>query len=189
MPIFIKKSPSLRTALVLLGTVGVAGAGLIPASPALATAVEPSSQSSMVFSDQREVLADVLGLGYDQVVRIVGSELEIAQPAARGGAVLRSFDVGHAAAQLAVSGQTINIASNYEPGGQDRAGSAIRQYRASGVLTNQRAFPIGVTITSMKAYVEAGRSYLAVDFGEHGSRILDADRPGLPDVPRRQPGA
>jgi hypothetical protein len=161
----------------------VLGAGLIPASPALAA--DSASVSQVVTTpehrEQEQVRADVLGLGYEQIIRLAGAQLQIVDPESRGGALLRSFDVGPAAARLAVFGQTINVASNY--GDPTRTGSAIRQYQASGVLTNERTFPIGVTIASMRAYVEAGRAYLSVDFGEHGSRVLHADRLGLPDVP------
>ncbi|MDR5701674.1 hypothetical protein, partial [Agromyces aerolatus] len=40
------------------------------------------------------VAADVLGLGYEQVVRLNGSRVEVVEPVTRGSAVLRSFEAG-----------------------------------------------------------------------------------------------
>ncbi|WP_308797497.1 hypothetical protein [Agromyces silvae] len=48
----------------------------------------------MTVAGGNSVAVDVLGVGYEQVVRLNGSRVEVAEPVTRGGAVVRSFEVG-----------------------------------------------------------------------------------------------
>ncbi|WP_308797495.1 hypothetical protein [Agromyces silvae] len=62
-------------------------------STSAAAAVLPSS-AGVTVAGGNSVAVDVLGVGYEQVVRLNGSRVEVAEPVTRGGAVVRSFEVG-----------------------------------------------------------------------------------------------
>jgi hypothetical protein len=66
-----------------------------PATDAVdAASALPPGAGVTVPAGSNEVAADVLGRGYEQVVRLNGSRVEIVEPVTRGGAVLRSFEAG-----------------------------------------------------------------------------------------------
>ncbi|MDR5701675.1 hypothetical protein [Agromyces aerolatus] len=98
----------LVSATALVAGVGVPVASAVPVGQVSAGdgVVEPAARASDAVtavpaalgvtapSRKNEVAADVLGLGYEQVVRLNGSKVEIAEPVTRGSKVLRSFEAG-----------------------------------------------------------------------------------------------
>jgi hypothetical protein len=98
--------------IVLTTSLGVSAAtAAAPASMAPAAAIaETGSSSAATTEDEQGVLppaagaamptntneavGDVLGLGYEQVIRLNGSKVEIADPGNRGGTVRKSFEAG-----------------------------------------------------------------------------------------------
>lgn len=54
----------------------------------------PAETGITVPSGKNEVAADVLGLGYEQIVRLNESKVEVVEPVSRGSKVLKSFEVG-----------------------------------------------------------------------------------------------
>jgi hypothetical protein len=57
-------------------------------------AASPAALGVTVPAGPNEVVADVMGRGYEQVVRLSGSRVEVREPVSRGSGVLRSFEVG-----------------------------------------------------------------------------------------------
>ncbi|WP_308797496.1 hypothetical protein [Agromyces silvae] len=58
----------------------------------------PADSGITVPSGKNEHAVDILGLGYEQIVRLNGSRVEIVEPVTRGSHVLRSFEAGASAA-------------------------------------------------------------------------------------------
>ncbi|WP_308797498.1 hypothetical protein [Agromyces silvae] len=58
------------------------------------TSTLPADTGITVPGGKNEVAADVLGLGYEQVVRLNESKVEVVEPVSRGSKVLKSFEVG-----------------------------------------------------------------------------------------------
>jgi hypothetical protein len=86
-------------ALLCGGGVGVAVAAPSDVAEANSTAAAdeitlPAETGVTVPGSTNEAVGDVLGLGYEQVIRLNGSRLEIVAPAPRGGQVLESYEVG-----------------------------------------------------------------------------------------------
>ena len=152
-----------------------------------------------------EVLADVLGLGSDQVVRLNGSRVEIVSPEPDG-AVLRSFEagtsatwpgcdlpfhgqdvlraVGHRASRVAVVGDRIAVSvvrCAPDPHTDDRGSSLVSLYDGDGTLVTWRFFTGGVAVTALDGVVVHGVPFLAVGLSTSGVRVVRADRAGLPD--------
>jgi hypothetical protein len=172
----------------------------VPASPALAASPAPArashaaavaahdgqvhdTQAHDESAQSEQVLGDVLGLGYDQIIRIAGSQLQIVEPDDRGGAILRAFYVGSAASHLATIGTTIFVGSVYGPDSGSMVGSKVQRFTAAGELINERAFPAKVAITSLDASVRDGREFLEIGFGQNGTRTVLADVIGISDAP------
>lgn len=154
-----------------------------------------------------EVAADVLGLGYEQVVRLNGARVEILQPATRGSGVITSFAaagassawpragkkplyyggsnmadkiVGHSASRLAVSGRHIYV-SILRTQGITTLGSIIRKYTPEGVRVNERSERPQHAVTALDAFVWKGKEYLAIGYNRDGVRVVDPDVPGMPE--------
>jgi len=70
-----------------------AASGEVGAGEAGGAALPPDAGVT-VPSGKNEVVVDVLGLGYEQVVRLNGSRVEVVEPVTRGSGVLRSFEAG-----------------------------------------------------------------------------------------------
>ena len=157
-----------------------------------------------------EVAADVLGLGFDQVVRLRGSRVEVVAPPARGGAVLTSFEaatgatwpgcdfpfhgqdvlraVAHDASRVAVVGGRIAVSVvrcsadlSTVPWTDGRGWSAVELYEPDGTFVTRRTFADGVAVTALDGVTVDGVAYLAVGLSTSGVRVVRADEPGLPD--------
>ncbi len=153
-----------------------------------------------------EVAADVLGLGFEQVVRLNGSRVEIVAPEPRGGRVLASFEagtdttwpgcdlpfhgqdvlraVGHEASRVAVVGRRIAVSvvrCSPDPTSDRRGSSAVELYEPNGTLVTRRTFPDGVAVTTLDGVVVNGVAFLAIGLSASGVRVVLADEPGLPD--------
>lgn len=86
---------------------GAEGAEPAPEGSEVEDAVEDSSASQAgslppsagltVPGQRNEVASDVLGRGYEQVIRLNDSKVEIVEPSTRGSQVIRSFEVGASA--------------------------------------------------------------------------------------------
>ena len=156
-----------------------------------------------------EAAADVLKLGFDQVVRLRGSRVEVVAPPSRGGEVLASFEagtgatwpgcdlpflgqdvlraVGHDASRVAVVGGRIAVSvvrcaadlSTF-PWSDGRGWSAVELFEPDGTFVTRRTFA-GVAVTALDGVTVAGVSYLAVGLSTSGVRVVRADEPGLPD--------
>jgi len=74
-----------------------AAGSAVPDASATAAASVPLDAGVTVPAGQNEVTADVLGRGYEQVIRLNENEVEIVEPETRGGEVIRSFDARAAA--------------------------------------------------------------------------------------------
>lgn len=155
-------------------------------------------------SARNQATGDVLGLGYEQVIRIEGTAVVIAEPTYRGGARLQRFDaklsqawpnslsyygqknledvVRHAPSRIAVLGTDIYVSRLFEfkADGQSRWDSVVSKYRADGTFQTSREFQ-NHAITALDAYRLDGREYLAIGLNRHGVRVAYADRPNLPD--------
>ncbi len=152
-----------------------------------------------------EVLADVLGLGSDQVVRLSGSRVEIVSPEPDGG-VLRSFEggtsatwpgcdlpfhgqdvlraVGHRASRVAVVGDRIAVSvvrCAADSHTDERGSSLVSLYDGDGTLVTWRFFTGGVAVTALDGLVVDGVPFLAIGLSTSGVRVVRADRAGLPD--------
>ncbi|MDF2829353.1 MAG: hypothetical protein K0R01_2636, partial [Mycobacterium sp.] len=86
--------------MVMLGGTGAGVAAAVPMATAESRAVDeatptlPAEAGVTVPGGTNEGVGDVLGLGYEQVIRLNGSKLEIVDPMHRGGELRESFDVG-----------------------------------------------------------------------------------------------
>ena len=157
-----------------------------------------------------EAAADVMGLGFDQVVRLNGSRVEVVAPPARGGDVLASFEasagatwpgcdlpfhgqdvlrvIGHDASRVAVVEGRIAVSvvrcsadlSTF-PWSDGRGWSAIELYEPDGTFVTRRTFADRVAVTALDGITVDGISYLAVGLSTSGVRVVRADEPGLPD--------
>jgi hypothetical protein len=157
-----------------------------------------------------EAVADVLKLGFDQVVRLRGSRVEVVAPPSRGREVLASFEagtgatwpgcdlpfhgqdvlraVGHDASRVAVVGELIAVSvvrcaadlSTF-PWSDGRGWSAVELYQPDGTFVTRRTFADGVAVTALDGVTVGGVSYLAVGLSTSGVRVVRADEPGLPD--------
>jgi hypothetical protein len=153
-----------------------------------------------------EVAADVLGLGFEQVVRLNGSRVEVVAPESRGGGVLASFEagadttwpgcdlpfhgqdvlraVGHEASRVAVVGHRIAVSlvrCSPDPTSDRRGSSTVELYEPNGTFVTRRTFADGVAVTTLDGVVVHGIAYLAVGLSASGVRVILADEPGLPD--------
>jgi hypothetical protein len=153
-----------------------------------------------------EVAADVLGLGFEQVVRLNGSRVEVVAPESRGGGVLASFEagadttwpgcdlpfhgqdvlraVGHEASRVAVVGHRIAVSlvrCSPDPTSDRRGSSTVELYEPNGTFVTRRTFADGVAVTTLDGVVVHGIAYLAVGLSASGVRVVLADEPGLPD--------
>jgi hypothetical protein len=153
-----------------------------------------------------EVAADVLGLGFEQLVRLDGPRVEIVAPDSRGGGVLASFEagtdttwpacdrpfhgqdvlraVGHEASRVAVVGRRIAVSvvrCPDDPTSDQRGSSAVELYEANGTFVTRREFDDGVAVTTLDGVVVHGVAYLAIGLSASGLRVALADEPGLPD--------
>lgn len=168
-------------------------------------------------SGPNQATGDVLGLGYEQVIRIEGPDVVIAEPAEpaeRGGAVLRRFDaglaaawpmvwvggtlrsafpggdtltdvVGHAASRVAVLGGAIYVSRLLMHDGPPRAGgSVVSKYSADGAVLTERVFEAPLAVTALDASQHGGREYLAIGFNLGEALVARADEAGLPDFRR-----
>jgi hypothetical protein len=172
----------------------------------------PSSRAvaaSTTAPGPNEAAADVLGLGFDQVVRLHGSRVEIVAPPSHGG-VLASFDaatgatwpgcdrpvhgqdvlraVGHDASRVAVVGGRIAVSvvrcsadQSTFPWSDGRGWSAVELYEPDGTFVTRRTFADGVAVTALDGLTVGGVAYLAVGLSTSGVRVVRADEPGLPD--------
>jgi hypothetical protein len=172
----------------------------------------PSSRAdaaSTTAPGPNEAAADVLGLGFDQVVRLRGSRVEIVAPPSHGG-VLASFDaatgatwpgcdrplhgqdvlraVGHDASRVAVVGGRIAVSvvrcsadQSTFPWSDGRGWSAVELYEPDGTFVTRRTFADGVAVTALDGITVGGVAYLAVGLSTSGVRVVRADQPGLPD--------
>ncbi|MDR5698775.1 hypothetical protein [Agromyces aerolatus] len=81
-----------------LGVPSAGAAGIAPTasdvSAAGTLASLPDDAGLTVPAKKNEATVDILGLGYEQIVRLTGSRVEIVDPVTRGSNVLRSFEVG-----------------------------------------------------------------------------------------------
>lgn len=185
------------------------------AASALGGALDPAPPPELVSPEvtvperPNQAVGDVLGLHYEQVVRINGSRVEIAEPLHRGGAVLRSFEagtrndwpwasrpiprpmyeyggrvlaevVGHEASRIAVLGDSIFV-SNLLTAGDEPRGSVVRRYAPNGQLITERRFPNSTAVTALDGFAFGGRKYLAIGLNTGGVRVARADERGLPD--------
>lgn len=99
----------MLVSLTLAVGIGVpaAGAAEAPADQAEAASTPASADAGPNFPADSGITApsaknqhaiDILGLGYEQIVRLNGSRVEIVEPVTRGSFVLRSFEAGASAA-------------------------------------------------------------------------------------------
>ncbi len=157
-----------------------------------------------------EAAADVMGLGFDQVVRLRGSRVQVVAPPSRGGEVLASFEagtgatwpgcdlpfhgqdvlraVGHDASRVAVVGGRIAVSvvrcaadQSTFPWSDGRGWSAVELYEPDGTFVTRRTFADGVAVTALDGVTVGGVAYLAVGLSTSGVRVVQADEPGLPD--------
>lgn len=195
----------------VVGLVGVlAGAGAANATHDEATnaeaVIEQTAPTPTVPGGLNEAVGDVLGLGYEQITRLNGSRVEIADPVPLGGAVLRSFEAGasstwpsettgvarypgeldlvnagHAPSRISTAGGTIYVSRLNTVDGR-AVGSSVRAYRAEdGLLINERRFPDKEAVTSLDAYLHHGREYVAIGMNQNGMRVANAATPSMPD--------
>ena len=125
-----------------------------------------------------EAAADVMGLGFDQVVRLRGSRVEIVAPPSGGGVVLASFKagtdatwpgcdrpfhgqdvlraIGHEASRVSVVGGRIAVSlvrcaadlSTF-PWSDGRGWSSVELYEPDGTFVTRRTFADGVAVTAL----------------------------------------
>lgn len=190
-------SHALRTTGVLANVVARCGFRVLPATtPTTPTCVAGSN----------EVAADVLGMGFDQVVRLDGSRVEIVAPESHGSRVLVSFEagtdatwpgcdrplhgqdvlraVGHEASRVAVVGRRIAVSvvrCAADPTPDQRGSSAVDLYETNGAFVTRRTFDDGVAVTTLDGVVVNGVAFLAIGLSASGVRVVLADEPGLPD--------
>jgi hypothetical protein len=92
-----RTSAPIRLAAVVAGlaaALGLGAAAPATAAPATAESAAAASAGASIAGGVNQQVGDVLGRGYDQIVRFNGTKVEIAEPASRGGAVLSSFEAG-----------------------------------------------------------------------------------------------
>lgn len=143
-------------------------------TPDTAAPAFPFGFGATVPGGKNESTADLLGLGYEQVIRLSGSRVEIVEPLSRGSRVLRSFEagasrdwpknediplfyggenlakkvVGHSASRLAVAGGHIYVSNvKTKPSGVSKA----RVPDGSVV----RRFTVDGLVTNSRTYPEA----------------------------------
>lgn len=179
-------------------------------APRAATRFRPGTVVPPSVAGPNEVVADVLGLGHQQIVRLNGSRVEVVAPEARGGHVLSIFEagtslawpscerpfhgqdvlrvVGHPASRVAVVGRRIAVSTvlrSGEPwsdGASSRPGrSMVALYEADGTFVTRRMLEDGVAVTALDGITTDGDAYLAIGLSTNGIRVARADRPGLPD--------
>jgi len=178
----------------LVGVLAGAGVGVAHAtslsSPAGDAEAAQAASIPTVPGGPNQAVGDVLGLGYEQVVRFTsdGSGVEIADPAPRGGATLGSFElthwaVGYAPSRIAVLGATIYVATSKRPANSPIE-NRITAYSAAGLPGNTREFlDAERVITSLDAVNWNDTAYLALGFQTGGTLVVQ-DTPGLPDFQR-----
>lgn len=169
----------------------------------LADAMVPANAGVTVPGGRNQVAADVLGRGYEQVIRLNGSKVEIVEPATRSGDVIQSFEAGtyskwprdaygiavfyggtqlaeiakHEASQLAVLGSSIFVSVL----DQHARTSQVRKYDTKGKLQTTRDFPTDYAVTALDTVRHRDKNLLAIGLNKDGVRIAHADRGGLPD--------
>lgn len=166
-----------------------------------------------VESARNQAVGDVLGLGYEQVIRLERSRVVITEPEGRGGRVLREFDAGlaadwptvwvggtlrsvfpgggpltdavrHAASRVAVLDQAIFVSRLLTRDETAADGSVVSKYTPDGVLLTQRRFAASLAVTALDAYEHDGRAYLAIGSNLGEVIVARADGAGLPDFRR-----
>lgn len=212
-------SAHVGRSVAIAGLVGALVAGVVPAAhasePAPAPAAETTetgdgaAQAASVSGDitvghaRNQATGDVLGLGYEQVIRFDGPDVIITEPVTRGGAELRRFPayassswpdwrgawspftgqtdlvwyVKHEASRIAVLGDDVYVSRLVQVDGV--WGAMIRKYSTDGVVQSKRWIS-GAAVTALDGYEYGGREYLAVGLSEYGVRVLRADEFGLP---------
>lgn len=167
----------ITTALIgrsafIAGLVGALVAGVFPATAhaSASTAVAgvdaeqaaPAPRDITVGNARNRVTGDVLGLGYEQVIRFDGPDVIITEPAAKGGAELRRFPAGassswpewdddgipftgqndlvwfvrHEASRIAVLGDDVYVSRLLKPNGV--WGAEVAKYTTDGVQQTTR---------------------------------------------------
>ena len=190
-------SHALRTPGVLANVVARCGFRVRPAT---------TSTTPACVAGPNEVAADVLGLGFAQVVRLGGSRVEIVAPESHGGGVLRSFEagtgatwpgrdlpfhgqdvlraVGHEASRVAVVGRRIAVSVvrfSADPTSDQRGSSTVELYETDGTFVTNRTFADSAAVTALDGVVIDGVAYLSIGLSASGVRVARADEPGLPD--------
>lgn len=168
----------------------------------------PESGGITMPGTSNEIAADVLGLGYEQVVRLNGSRVEIREPVTRGSAVLKAFEAGassvwprardngrhlfyggsnmamklagHSASRLAVLGGHIYVSNlKTRDRGDVEDGSVTLKFTPDGVVVNQRHETTEYAVTALDGFVWKGKEYLAIGLNKCGVRVVDPNVPGM----------
>ncbi|MDR5701676.1 hypothetical protein [Agromyces aerolatus] len=132
----------------------VPGESVVASSAMFGASSLPADAGITVPGLKNEVPADVLGLGYEQVVRLNESKVEVLDPVSRGSKVLRSFEAGAKSAWptygfgLPLFYGGTNMTTKVAHHQASRVAVAGRHIYVSNLLTKTTVDPWGKTIVT-----------------------------------------